>query len=61
MDKYPKLEEPQGETLLQAFLACVGMIGAILVIGAMLLMIQPPEERVVYEDQKITIVERVTK
>ena len=42
----------------ESVLAFLCMLGCVLMIAAVCLMIAPPDERVVYEGDRVTIVER---
>lgn len=45
----------------QTLLAGIGLIGSILVLTALSLVMAPPDERVVYEDEQVTIAVRTSK
>ena len=50
------MEKP--ETLGQSILAFLCMMGCVLMLAALGLMVSPPDERVVYEGDRVMIVER---
>lgn len=50
-----------GEKWWESALAGIGLVGSILVLTALLLMMAPPDERVAYEDEDVTITLRASK
>ena len=50
-----------GEKWWESALAGIGLVGSILVLTALLLMMAPPDERVVSQTENVTIAQRVSK